>query len=269
MLDPLYDAVAWSIVQLHALLSTIAPADSGWAWAGSIILFTILMRTALFPLFVKQIHMSRKMQDLQPRITALGKKYKNDKQRLSQETLKLYRESGANPLAGCLPLLVQTPLFFALFGVLRGISAPRAAMNGSHGISAKLAAGAQRADIFGAHVTDTFLNAAHRGLSAAVVVTALAVIISSTTTYLSMRAGMKRQPSVDPANPMASAQKMIVFLAPLFGVFGINLPLGVLLYWVTTNSWTLCQTHYINGRYPVATQASVPNQAAPKRPATR
>jgi YidC/Oxa1 family membrane protein insertase len=259
-LDPLYRAIAWVIVQIHAGLSFVVDADSGWAWGGSIILLTMLMRVLIFPLFVKQIHASRKMQELNPQVQALRKKYKNDKQRMNQEVMKLYQEAGANPLSGCLPLLVQMPIFIGLFRVLNGIATAKEG-NGSHGISAQLVHSAQHADIFGASISTRFLDAWQHQNASGIVVCGIAVLISSTTTYFSVRASMARQPAMDEANPMASAQKMMVYLAPLFGLFGLGFPLGVLMYWVTTNSWTLAQTHYIHKRYP-ATQAAGAGQAA-------
>jgi YidC/Oxa1 family membrane protein insertase len=255
-LDPLYRAVAWVIIQIHHGLSFIFPADSGFAWAGSIILLTVLMRILIFPLFVKQIHASRKMQELNPQVQALRKKYKNDRQKMNQEVMKLYQEAGANPLSGCLPLVVQFPVFISLFRVLNGIATAKPG-NGSHGMSKELVASAQHADIFGAHISTRFLdawNAVPKNISG-LVVCGIAVAISSITTYFSVRASMARQPAVDSGNPMASAQKMMVYLAPLFGIFGLGFPLGVLLYWMTSNSWTLAQTHYINKRYPTSTSA--------------
>ncbi|HEX6470231.1 MAG TPA: membrane protein insertase YidC [Streptosporangiaceae bacterium] len=254
-LDPLYRAVAWVIIQIHHGLSYIFPADSGFAWAGSIILLTVLMRILIFPLFVKQIHASRKMQELNPQVQALRKKYKNDRQKMNQEVMKLYQEAGANPLSGCLPLVVQFPVFISLFRVLNGIATAKPG-NGSHGMSPALVASAQHADIFGAHISTKFLDAwsaVPKNVSG-LVVCGVAVTISSITTYFSVRASMARQPAVDSGNPMASAQKMMVYLAPLFGVFGLGFPLGVLLYWMTSNSWTLAQTHYINKRYPTSAQ---------------
>jgi YidC/Oxa1 family membrane protein insertase len=260
-LDPLYRAVAWILLQIHSGLTFIGiPSDSGWAWGGSIVLLTVLMRILIFPLFVKQIHSSRKMQALNPQIQELRKKYKNDKQRLNQETMKLYQENGANPISGCLPLLVQFPVFISLFQVLNKIAHAKTHLengvqvtNGSHGISGKLVAEAQKAGIFGAHISDSFLAAwgdDPKSVSA-LIVTGCAVVISSTTTFFTMRSSMSRQPPMAADNPMASAQKMMVWLAPLFGLFGLNFPLGVLLYWVTSNSWTLAQSHYIYKKYPM------------------
>lgn len=261
-LDPWYRAVAWVIVQIHTGLSFIVDKDSGWAWAGSIILLTVLMRLLVFPLFVKQIHASRKMQELNPQIQALRKKYKNDKQRMNQEVMALYQKEGANPLAGCLPLVVQMPVFIGLFRVLNGIATAKAG-NGSHGISKELVYSAQHADVFGATIATKFLDAWHAGTVSGIIVTGLAVLISSTTTFFTVRSSMKRQPAMDPDNPMASAQKMMVFAAPLFGLFGLGFPLGVLLYWVTSNSWTLAQQHYIYKRYPTPAPGQSGNGTAP------
>ncbi|MFD0683948.1 membrane protein insertase YidC [Actinomadura fibrosa] len=251
MLDWLYEIVSQLIVWIHTALSTVVPKNSGWAWGGSIILLTVLLRLALVPLFVKQIHASRKMQELNPKVQALRKKYKNDKQRLNQEVMKLYQENGANPLSGCLPLLVQMPVFIGLFQVLKRISDADPG-KGVFAVTPDLVQSAQKANIFGAHIPDTFLNAwgADPKSWTAIIVTGIAVVISSCTTFFTVRASMKRQPVTDDANPMMQAQKMMVFLAPLFGLFGLGFPLGVLMYWVTSNSWTLAQQHYIFKRYP-------------------
>ncbi|MFI0486443.1 membrane protein insertase YidC [Actinomadura sp. 9N215] len=251
MLDWLYEIVAQLIVWIHTGLSTVVPKDSGWAWGGSIILLTVLLRLILVPLFVKQIHASRKMQELNPKVQALRKKYKNDKQRLNQEVMKLYQENGANPLSGCLPLLVQMPIFIGLFQTLKKVSDAEPGER-VFSMSADLVHSAQNAPIFGAHIPDTFLNAwgADPKSWTAIVVTGIAVVISSCTTFFTVRASMKRQPVTDDANPMVQAQKMMVFLAPLFGLFGLGFPLGVLMYWVTSNTWTLAQQHYIYKKYP-------------------
>ncbi|MQY05280.1 membrane protein insertase YidC [Actinomadura macrotermitis] len=251
MLDWLYSIVAQLIVWIHSGLSLVVPKDSGWAWGGAIILLTVLLRLLLVPLFVKQIHASRKMQELNPKVQALRKKYKNDKQRMNQEVMKLYQENGANPLSGCLPILVQMPVFIGLFQTLKRVSDAKDGQ-GVFAITPDLVKSAQHANIFGAHIPDTFLKAfgADPKPWSAIVITGIAVVISSITTFFTVRSSMKRQPVTDDANPMAQAQKMMVFLAPLFGLFGLGFPLGVLMYWVTSNSWTLVQQHYIYSKYP-------------------
>ncbi|TNY37732.1 membrane protein insertase YidC [Thermomonospora catenispora] len=268
MLDWLYELVAKLIVLIHSGLSTVVDPDSGWAWGGSIILLTVLLRLLMVPLFIKQIHASRKLQELNPQVQALRKKYKNDRQRLNQEIMKLYQEHGANPLSGCLPLLVQMPVFIGLFQVLNGISRAEDGES-KFGISAELIDSAQNAHILGAAIPDTFLNAVRDTPVSwsAVAVTAIAVAISSTTTFLTMRASMKRQPVMDPDNPMAAAQKIMLVMAPMFGLFGLGFPLGVLMYWVTSNTWTLAQQHYIYSKYPPlgATANGAGKDAAPAK----
>jgi YidC/Oxa1 family membrane protein insertase len=252
-LDPLFEAVAWVIIQIHAGLSLIFPKDSGWAWGLSIFLLTVLMRIIIFPVFVKQIHASRKMQELNPQVQALRKKYKKNKQKLNEETMKLYKEAGANPLSGCLPMLVQFPIFISLYNVLRAISTTKPGQS-KYGMSSDLIQSAQHAHIFGASIPTTFVEAFGDKHVGAMIVAGLAVVISSTTTFFTMKTSVGRSMQTMTAdNPMMQSQKFLVYLSPLFGLFGLTLPLGVLIYWVTTNSWTLAQSHYVYKRYPMAT----------------
>ena len=100
ILNPFYDAVAWVLMRIHALLSVPFGPASGWAWGLSIVFLVMLMRLIMVPLFVKQMHAQRKMAALAPQVAALRKKYKDDKQTMNQEVMKLYQENGANPLGG-------------------------------------------------------------------------------------------------------------------------------------------------------------------------
>ena len=122
ILNPLFEAVAWVIMRIHAGLSVPFGASSGWAWGLSIVLLVMLMRLIMVPLFVKQVRSQRKMQSHMPQLQELRKRYKSDKQRLNEETMKFYKENGINPLGGCLPLVAQLPVFWALFNVLRAIA---------------------------------------------------------------------------------------------------------------------------------------------------
>ena len=122
ILNPLFDAVAWVIMRIHAVLSVPFGASSGLAWGLSIVILVMLMRLIMVPLFVKQVNSQRKMQAHMPQLQEMRKRYKNDKQRLNEETMKFYKENGINPLGGCLPLAAQLPVFWALFNVLRAIA---------------------------------------------------------------------------------------------------------------------------------------------------
>ena len=122
ILNPLFDAVAWVMMQIHAGLAHLFGASSGVTWGLSIVILVVLMRLIMVPLFIKQRNSMQKMQAHMPQLAELRKKYKNDKQRLNEETMKFYKENGINPLGGCLPLAAQLPVFWALFNVLRAIA---------------------------------------------------------------------------------------------------------------------------------------------------
>src|SRR5215213_10668789 len=128
LLYPLEYAVAWIMVNFHSALTAIGfPAASGWTWALSIVGLVIVIRIVLIPLFVKQIKASRGLQLIQPEVKKIQEKYKGktdqaSRQAMTQETMALYKERGTNPFASCLPILLQAPIFFALFRVLNGLS---------------------------------------------------------------------------------------------------------------------------------------------------
>ncbi|MEY3859531.1 MAG: hypothetical protein RL568_961 [Actinomycetota bacterium] len=121
ILNPLYIAVSWVIVTIHKALTPIFGTDSGVSWSLAIIGLVILIRIILIPLFVKQIKSQRALTALQPHMKEIQKKYKDDRQKQSEEMMKLYKEHKTNPLASCFPILAQAPIFFALFTVLNGI----------------------------------------------------------------------------------------------------------------------------------------------------
>jgi YidC/Oxa1 family membrane protein insertase len=250
LLNPFYDAVAWVLMRLHSLLSIPFGASSGWSWGLSIVLLVAIMRLILLPLFIKQMHSQRKMAALAPQVAALRKKYKNDKQTMNQEVMKLYQANGANPLAGCLPLVVQLPVFFALFNVLRTIAEDKIA----YGLTPAIVHSAQQAHIFTATIADrvvtTPLPPYHLapGPVSAKIVVGITVLISATTTFLTVRQSVKRgigQVGQDPNNPMANSQKYMMYIAPLFALSGMYWQYGLVLYWVTTNVWTLGQQHIL------------------------
>ncbi|MFD0772805.1 membrane protein insertase YidC [Streptomonospora algeriensis] len=261
MLDWLYNIVGWVLINIHSALTSVGfNPDSGWAWGLSIVALTILMRLIMVPLFVKQMQTQRKIQDMQPQLMKVRERYKNDKQRLQQEQMKLYQESGTNPLMGCLPLLLQMPVFFALFNVLRNV----AQGNANYGFTPDLVESAQNATIFHAPLAAQFLmsNQELENYGAdpimAKIVIVLACIIMGGTTFLTMRQSMKRSTVQMPDNPMAQSQKIMMYLAPAFGLFGLGMPIGVLIYWVTNNVWTMGQQHYL---YRKPATAGAPDSA--------
>lgn len=247
IMTPLYYAISVVLVGFHKLFSTVLPADSGAAWALSIVGLTIVIRAALIPLFVKQINSSRNMQLLQPRVKELQKKYSHDRERLAQETMALYKETGTNPFASCLPILLQMPIFFALFRLLdqaakneegRGILTDDQAVQFAH------------SELFGVQISKTFMNAnGDLGVQAMAIFFVLAMLV---TTFLTQRQLMtKNMPESALSGPYAQQQKMLLYVLPVvFAVGGVAFPIGVLIYWTVSNLWTMGQQFYVIRRNP-------------------
>jgi YidC/Oxa1 family membrane protein insertase len=274
-LNPLYVAVAWVMQQIHSGLSTFLNPNGGLTWVLTIVLLVVLMRLLLVPLFVKQMHAMRKMSALTPQLQELRKKYKNDKQTLNEETMRLYKEAGVNPLGGCLPLLAQMPMFFALFSVLRGIADWKSGPT-PYGMTESFIKSAQNANILGAHISDKvlFTHGMNVPLHAKIVILG-AVAISVVTTFLTVRQSTKRgmTPQMTPDNPMAASQKYMAYIVPFFALSGLYWAFGLVLYWVTTNVWTLGQQYVLFKRYPPTAAADAAagtgsSPAASARPAT-
>src|SRR5215813_1893925 len=146
-------------MRLHAGLGAIFGPDSGWAWGLSIVFLVMIIRLCLVPLFVKQVNAQRKMAQHAPQLQEIRKKYKNDKQRLQEETMKFYKENGVNPLAGCLPMIPQMIVFFSLFSVLRAITDWKQGTNPAYGLTVPVVQSARQAKIFGVHLGDKLLFA--------------------------------------------------------------------------------------------------------------
>jgi YidC/Oxa1 family membrane protein insertase len=269
ILNPFYEAVAWVLLRLHSLLAVPFGFNSGWSWGLAIILLVVLMRLILVPLFVKQMHSQRKMAALAPQVAALRKKYKNDKQTMNQEVMKLYQENGANPLAGCLPLVVQLPVFFALFNVLRSIAEDKP----NYGISKAVVNSAQQAHILWATIADRIVTSPlppyhlAPGPASAKIEIGIVVLISSATTFMTVRQSVKRgigQVGQDPNNPMANSQKYMMYIAPLFALSGLYWQFGLVMYWVTTNLWTLGQQYVLFRNFtPLTAGADADSATAP------
>jgi YidC/Oxa1 family membrane protein insertase len=245
-LDPLNGVVAWVIMRLHTALGHLFGPNTGLAWFLSIALLVILIRICLIPLFVKQVHAQRKMAQHAPHLQELRKKYKGDKQRLNEETMKFYKENGVNPLAGCLPMIPQMIVFYALFSVLRAIADWKPGTPLKYGLNIATVESAQKATILGVHLSDSLLfSHQHVPVHVAIVIF-LTVAVSATTTFMTVRQSSKRglmNTNVDPDNPMAQSQKYMMYIVPFFSLTGLYWQYGLVLYWVTTNVWTLGQQY--------------------------
>jgi YidC/Oxa1 family membrane protein insertase len=266
ILAPIDDAVAWIITQLFNLFSPMFGASSGVTWLLTIVVLVVIMRLILVPLFIKQMHTQRAMTALTPRLTELRKKHKGDRETLNAETMKLYQEAGVNPLMGCLPVILQMPIFFGLFSVLRYIAEWTKGQGTSYGLTTHLIHSAQSAKIFGATIADKVLFVKPPLVVPwhAKVVIIAAVVISMTTTYLTVRQSMKRgMMPTGSDSPMGQSQKLMAYIMPLFALTGLYWQFGLVLYWVTTNVWTLGQQFLLLRRYPVGAAAMGPNGNVP------
>jgi YidC/Oxa1 family membrane protein insertase len=247
----LFGVIAQAIVKLHNVTGPVFGKDSGASWALAIVLLTILVRGLMYPLFVKQIKTQRAMTALQPKIKELQAKHKGDKETLNVEMMKLYKEHNANPLAGCLPVLLQMPIFISLFQVLKQLE-PKLVEDGlkfpeKFGVSAATAESLGRAKIFGAPIAAGF-KSPHRLLDLlnaspnAVKAVALVLIVAmSATTFLTSKQMMGNNAAAADSS-QATQQKVLLYVMPLFlGLFGFQVAIGVLIYWTTTNVFSMVQ----------------------------
>jgi YidC/Oxa1 family membrane protein insertase len=248
VLTPLYYAISAVLLGFHWLFSLVLPERGGMSWVLSIVGLTVVIRAALIPLFVKQINASRNMQLIQPKVKELQKKYGHDREKLAQETMALYRESGTNPFASCLPLLVQSPIFIALFRLLDQ-AAKHDKSNGF--LTTDLAKSFGHAKLFGhLPISATFLKP--DGLVSVQILAAILVVAMTATTFTTQRQLMtKNMPADAMTGQYAQQQKMLLYVLPVvFAVGGIAFPIGVLFYWTTTNLWTMGQQFYVIRRNP-------------------
>ena len=236
MIDTVLDAFEAALTFLHDLFVPLF-GEASWGWA--IIALTLIVRVALLPLAIKQTRSMRAMQALQPQIKELQKKYKVDrdlmrkdpeqykakKAKLNEEMMALYQREGANPAASCLPLLAQAPIFLALFYTLR-----------------------RSDDLIGAPFYFFTRYVPEEGLAGIVSAAGwpgwLLIVLMSGTMFVSQKQMMARTAATQGAdsNPMAQQQKILLYVMPAFlAVISFQFPLGILLYWVTTNFWQVAQ----------------------------
>lgn len=255
LLYPLQWVVAWILAIFHEIFTAIGlPADNGWTWALSIAGLTVIIRALLIPLFVYQIKSQRKMQLLQPQIQRLQAKYKGKKdqysrQAMAEEQMNLFRDNKTSPWASCLPLLVQMPIFFSLFRVIHNM--PKVAsgsIDAIGGFTQGLAIQAEHSTVFGISLSATFQDP---GIGVKLL-TGVLIIIMAATMFITQKQMMaKNMTETAAANPMMQSQKMLLYVMPLvFGIGGIYFPLGVLIYWLVSNTWTMAQQHTVIRNMP-------------------
>ncbi len=241
------------MVGFHDGLSSIGmPAASGWTWTLSIIGLVLVIRAALIPVFLKQVNAQRRMRLLQPDLKVLQDKYKGktdplSRQAMAQEQMALYKKHGTNPFSACLPMLIQMPFFFALFQVLSGVSTATAQVEGIGAMSAEQVKQFDESTIFGAPLSASLLHGGG-GNEMSVWILAIVMILAMTASqFITQKQIMAKNMSEEArASPYMAQQKVILYGLPvIFGVGGIVFPIGVLIYWTTTNLWTMGQQFFV------------------------
>ncbi|MFD4369313.1 membrane protein insertase YidC [Rhodococcus sp. NPDC058521] len=272
MLDFIYypvSGILWVWHKIFGAIPFLGPS-SGITWALSVVFLVFTLRALLYKPFVKQVRTTRQMQELQPQIKALQKKYSGDRQRQALEMQKLQKEHGFNPIMGCLPVLAQAPVFIGLFHVLRSFNRTGTGL-GQLGMSVEENANTPNY-FFGVDDVQSFLSARLFGapisawitmpkaqleafasygpiptvLNIAVVAVPL-MIIASIATHFNSRASVARQSPEAAASPQSAIMnKLALYVFPL-GVLvgGPFLPIAILLYWVSNNVWTYAQQHIV------------------------
>jgi YidC/Oxa1 family membrane protein insertase len=262
MLDFLYTAVSWVLLRWYQLFTTLGMSKTGGlTWALSIIMLVVTARLVLFRFFVKQVHYQRRMQEMQPKIKKLQEKHKGDKATLQREMMAMQQAEGFNPISGCLPMFLQIPIFISLFHVLKHMSAavsptyPQAKLS-LYGFTSTQTLDAAKAKLFGAPLAASLHESSAKILllgghvTTTRAVTLVLVLISAAATLITQRAVIANQ-TTPPEGQAATIQRLMLFGIPASVLFsGFIFPLGVLLYWFTSNLWTMGQQFYIFRFHP-------------------
>ncbi|WP_033436285.1 membrane protein insertase YidC [Saccharothrix sp. NRRL B-16314] len=253
MLNFIYYPVSFILWCWHWVFGHVFGESSGFAWAFAVVFLVFTLRAILFKPFVGQVRSMRKMQEFAPELQKIKKKYANDKQRQAQEMQKLQSEHGVNPLGGCLPMLVQIPVFIGLFHVLRSF---KPGWGEVYFFDAQGVESFVNAKLFGANLS-TFITMPENELAAfaterssVLLVSIPLMILASIGTHFTARHSVARQTQAAADNPQtAIMNKLTLYLFPI-GVLvgGLFFPIAILLYWLSNNSWTLGQQYVVYHR---------------------
>jgi YidC/Oxa1 family membrane protein insertase len=266
-----YTAISWIMLRWHDLWSFVGAGQflgTNWDWILSIVFLVITVRIILFPIFVKQIRSQRAMQALQPKVKELQAKHKGDQQTLREEMMKLYQTEKVNPLMGCLPMFLQIPVFLGLFHVLRRLDPVQTINTTIYTWTQAQWDSAARARLFGAPIPAHFASDANElmtlagnGLTVKVLSGVLVLIMMATTFLTSRQMILKTGWSADPQQRMI--QRLMLYGIPISLLLsGWYFPIGVIIYWVTQNLFTLGQQYWVLHKYPPpAVEGNIPVKA--------
>ncbi|WP_019870195.1 membrane protein insertase YidC [Salinispora oceanensis] len=262
MLDPIYITISWILLRWHQLWDAIGVPEgvvlgTNWSWILAIIFLVVTVRVILFPVFVKQIKSQRAMQALQPQVKALQEKHKGDRETLQKEMMELYRKEKANPLMGCLPMFLQIPVFLGLFHVLRRLNPDKPLDKKTlYGWTVDQFDSASVAKLFTAPIAGKFgsspeeLAALGADGTTVKIMAGILVLVMMGTTYLTSRQMiLKTGWAEDPQQRMIQRLMLYGIPASLL-ISGAIFPIGVIIYWVTNNMFTLAQQQWVLRKFP-------------------
>jgi YidC/Oxa1 family membrane protein insertase len=252
LLFPIKWVIELILVGFHSLFGIFGLSpESGLAWVLSIVGLVLVVRSALIPLFVKQIKSQRNMMLVQPELQKLQKKYKgkNDREsreKFAKEQMDLYKRTGSNPLSSCLPILVQIPIFMGLFFTLNDAQARK---SGVGPMSSELAIQFSEATLFGAKLSETFLTATTIQVQ---ILAGIMVVLMSASQFITQKQiiAKNQNPAVQNSQYMQT-QKILLYIFPLiFVISGVTFPIAVITYWLTSNFWTMGQQFIVIRNMP-------------------
>lgn len=279
-LDWIYWAISWILLFWHSAWDRIGVPSgeilgTNWSWILAIIFLVVTVRVILFPIFVKQIKSQRAMQALQPKVKELQEKHKGDRETLQKEMMELYRKEKANPLMGCLPMFLQVPVFLGLFHILRRLNPDRNdSIITSYGWTADQFHDASAANLFTAPIASKFGSTAQElaamgadGTTVKVMAGVLVLIMIATTYLTSRQMILKTGWAEDPQQRMIQRLMLYGIPASLL-VSGAIFPIGVVIYWVVNNLFTLGQQQWVLRKFPpppMQSRDGRPGSVAPVR----
>jgi len=240
------------LVTFHSLLTTFGmQEDSGVTWVASIVGLVLVVRAALIPLFVKQIKSQRSMYIIQPDLQKLQKKYKgktdrDSREKMAKEQMALYKKHGSSPFSSCLPLLAQMPVFFSLFTTLQEAQSKRP---GVGLLTQELSDSFARSKFLGASLSETFITATSTSVQ---IIAAVMIVLMTASQFITQKQIMAKNQNPETQNSQfAQTQKIMLYAFPvIFLISGISFPLGVLIYWLVSNFWTMGQQFVVIRNMP-------------------
>jgi len=256
LLWPIKWVIEAILVAFHTLLEALGMnPDAGLTWVLSIVGLVLVVRAALIPVFVRQIKSQRRMMEVAPQLKKIQDKYKGKKDQfsreaMSRETMEMYKKAGTNPFSSCLPLLLQMPIFFGLFSVLR-----EAQLEGNAAgvglLNADLSESFGTSSLFGIAPLHLAISTAEGNVPVIVTAVIMVILMTGSQFITQLQIMSKNQSAEMKASPMYRQQRIMLYMLPLvFAFSGFTFPLGVMFYWLVSNFWTMAQQFLVIRNMP-------------------